>query len=183
MGLKQETAGNNSFVTIVWLKKWDDEKLNFLVKKWDSEEKWNVLTGELEKIELSSYEYEWQKRDTVKITIADVTEKYVISTAFTTIAKSLLNSLASAETFWQLELKLYVNKKGYNSIYVANDNTRLEWKYTIEELNSKVDKIQKKNGEVVMDYSELDEFYKNTVVKQIQETIEKSKIKQEEFKF
>lgn len=184
MWLKQTQGQNNLlFTTIVGLKKWDTEKIGFSVKKWEEKINWNELSGEITKIELKNYEYEWQTRDVFKLYIQDINEIYVLSSSFTSVAKNMLNALANTEAYWTVTIQLYVNKAWYNSVAVRNDNVLLKRKYEPDELNKLITVLEKKNGEKINDYTDQLEFFKNQVVWQIIKNIENTKIKNEIFEF
>jgi hypothetical protein len=79
-----------------------------------------------------------------------------------------LNSLAGAEQLGDVKLALYINKKGFKSVWVENNGERTEWKYPITDQMDMVEEIKNKAGEVLQkDYSALEQFYIDTVIPEI----------------
>lgn len=133
----------------------------------DEETQYTFVEWEFEKIEFKTIEFEdkagkMQKRRVFDIFLKDGNERYVISSWFTVLSRTLLNTLLSAPQ-WELgklSISLYKNKKGYNSIYVKNDNTTLDRKYSIDELKAKTKPIidPDTNEVLKIKYDELEMF-------------------------
>ena len=95
--------------------------------------------------------------------------QYILQSAFTWVGRNILNSLASAEKLWDIKLSLYINKKGFKSVWVENNWEGLRWKYPIEDQMAMVEEVKNKSGEVVQrDYVALEQFYIDTVIPEIQ---------------
>ena len=84
-----------------------------------------------------------------------------------------------------------MNKKWYKAMYIENNWEPLRWKYTFEELNSKVEEVKNSKWEVVSrEYDKLNDFLKEwleklnvgDVVKQI-ESVEKEDDVEEDLPF
>lgn len=140
----------------------------------DEETQYTFVEWDFEKIEFKTIEFEdgsgkMQSRRVFDLFLKDWDERYVISTWFTVLSRTLLNTLLSA-TEWELgklSISLYKNKKGYNAVYVKNNGKTLDRKYSIDELKAKTKPIiDPDTNEVLKNkYDELETFLEQGATK------------------
>ena len=179
MGFGTTTTSDNYFIKIRGLKKWED-KVYFEVTK--GEEKieatfieWNVVS-----IEPSSYEYEWTVRNTYKLTLEDADWKYTLDTAYTGVWRAILNCLWSAEKLGKVKISVYINKKGFKSVYVENNWESLKWSVSIDEQKTMIEEIKNKKWEVIQrDYAQLEEHFRDIVIPKVKANIWEAVVKEE----
>ena len=162
------TSSNNAYwIKIRGLKKGEPEAY-FEVKKGEDLQTASYVEGHITKLEASGYEFEGKFRNTFNLTLQDDEGSYILQSAFTNIGRTILNSLAGAEQLGDIKLSLYINKKGFKSVWVENNGERTEWKYPIDEQMDMVEEVKNKAGEVLQkDYSALEQFYIDTVIPKI----------------
>jgi hypothetical protein len=153
MGFKKQSSGSVNYLKIKWLKK-EEKEHYFTVNDEIINE--NVFEWLLIWAEKSSYEYEGKKKDTVKLLFQD-DELYQLDIAYNSLWRSILNSLAWLETINNIELSLYINKWWYKSIWIKNNWVRTQWKYSIEEQQKLVWKLEKKDWSVEYDYYDFNQ--------------------------
>ncbi len=143
----------------------------------DVDTQYTYLEWDFEKIEFKTIEFEDKAGKTATrrvfdLVLKDWDEKYVLSSWFTVLSRTLINNLLSAPNYelWRLAISLYKNKKGYNSVYILNDKKPMEWKYSIEETKAKTKPIidPDTNEVLKIKYDELEEFLENEASKLIQ---------------
>lgn len=170
------TSGNEDknvyFVKIQGLKKGSD-KVYFEVQKKDAEGNYVIvatpwgLKGNLDNIKVEKFQYDGQEQTKFKLVMSSEDDLYFLTLGNNKISRTIFNCLASAELIGEISMGLYNNDKGYPAIWVKNDGEKLDWKYSLDELNKKVDVQEMKNGKKIYDASELEEFFEKEVVKNI----------------
>ena len=92
---------------------------------------YNELNGvSILDIELGTYEYEGKTKHTIKISFEDKLGKTVLESSLNTgIMRSMLNTFCGADFLVPFDLKLYLNKKGYPSVYIKQGADTPSWKY------------------------------------------------------
>jgi len=148
-------------------------------RKWNDEDtQYTYLDGEFEKIEFKTIEFADKsgKQQTRRVFDLVLTgqddkwqnEKYVLSSGFTSLSRTMLNCLLSAtDWLWFLKISVYKNKSWYNSIYMENDGKRLERKYTMDEMKAKTKPILDPDTQEVLKikYDDLEKFLEEEVTK------------------
>lgn len=152
---------------------------------WKITETFNSFSGNLVKIEHSTYEHQGETKHKCKMTLKDGEETNTIESNFNNLLYSLLNALASSESLGNILMTLFLGKakiidgkegKRYPSIWVKNNGVDLKWKYNFEE-TPKPKKV-KVGGKTVADDSEVVEFWKNVIVTEINPNLNlKSEVK------
>jgi hypothetical protein len=70
-----------------------------------------------------------------------------------------LNRLLTAKSFENIYIAYFGNKGEYKNVSVRCNNEKLDYMYSFQELDEKIDHIKDKSGKTIKnDYSELDEF-------------------------
>lgn len=127
--------------------------------------KW--LLGKFDRVELSTYHSDVMDKDVENINIYlwDKDGEYKLSTAWTSLGRSLLNSLAWEKELWELKISVY--SKGWNDgkirprISIYNEWQMTNWLLSVDEQKSLIEPITKKDGSFVSnDYTALDEKLK-----------------------
>lgn len=149
---------------IKWLKNGNDDRFCFQIKDWESIEDVNCIQWYLTKIIQDSYEHEGKKIECIKVYFSEWDDILILNTWFNNISRTIVNSLASVETYGYLKILLYINKEGYKSVYITDDWEQLKWKYSREELKPKVRMLEKANWEKIADTTELDDFFKSVIL-------------------
>lgn len=176
-GQKDYTEGLEVFfVKIQGLKQGTSEELGFKFEqknkesgKYEQVDLQKQISGEVVYLGSHSNEHNGKTYHNIVLHMRDLVEGeyYKIQLGFNNLANSLLNSLAGATSpVKDLMLRLYTNEKGYASLWAVadGDEKKLNWKYEFKELQAMVEKFEKKNGEVVIDSSELVKFMMETVI-------------------
>ena len=141
------------------------DQLGFKVgkKEWDERhnELFDVVSGEFISITEGKYtNAEWEEKELVKITLRDDTVgKIIVSTAWTSVARNIINSFAGEEKLGKIEMWLYKkagkNGKYYPNIWIKNDWAKLKRKYTVEQQSELVKEVEFK-GKKMRDFVELE---------------------------
>src|SRR5210317_1839459 len=97
------------YVKVQGLKKGSKE-IYFEVKDTDKnvlDNQHNSLKGTLKDVRVDSYEYEGEKKNSLKflITDQDAGEKYYLQMGLSSFSQGILNSLASADMLGEVELR------------------------------------------------------------------------------
>lgn len=146
------------------------DQLGFQVGKKNGEEWDNQLfdtvSGEFVKIETDSYTSKetGEERELVKVHLWDDKEgMIVVSTAWTGVARNIVNSLAGETKLGMLEMGLYQKQgkdgKFYPSIWMKNNKEQMKWKYSIEEQNKMISEVEFK-GKKMRDFAKFEETLK-----------------------
>ena len=128
----------------------------------------NKFSGSLIKAEPHSYEFEGNEKQTMKLTFIDSeNEKYQLDSSYNSISRNLINSLLGyikaneEESGINVELSLYIDKKGYKSLGLLVNGERAPWLYSYEEQQALIERITNKKGEFISsDYSAYDDKLK-----------------------
>lgn len=120
------------------------------------------VSGDLTRITFSKGKWDDQEYDVVKIFLTDFeqNETYLLDLRLTLLTRSLFNSLLSLESFENISMSLYQNKRGddsYDAVCVRQGDKLVNWKYKLDELPEV--KIHKISGKKIVDTEELDSFY------------------------
>lgn len=118
------------------------------------------------KIESGSYKgREGEDVELVKITLKDADGEYMLSSAWTSVARSIVNSLAWEEKLGKIKISVYgsvKNGKTRPSVSVKNNGNQTKWMYSIDEQKAYIEEITDKKGVVIKrDYDELNRILKN----------------------
>lgn len=152
-------------VKLLWMKRDDPEHYFQISKDWKViAESAKFISGKLVRVWLDSYETEeWGTRNLMKFLLQDGNEMLYLAISFNMLSRSLVNCLASADKIWELNLSLYMSGSWYKSIGVRNDNQKLSWKYSMDEINKLKTFIKDPDTwEVVKTkYDKVDEMYQN----------------------
>jgi len=182
-GLKK-TSANFEFVSIKRHKadkKYYFTKMEKTSEGWELVDKYDELTGRLESVELSDFEYEGEVINQLVFifNVGENVPKVKVESNFHMISRSLINTIVGALPDiilgFEITISLYVSKKGYNAICVREVGTSGKdgmygWEFQIDELPEPVEHIVGKGSKAksVWDYSELDDFITKLVVDRIQ---------------
>lgn len=136
-------------------------------KEWDERknELYDVVSWEFIKIEQWSYKpEEWEERELVKITLRDdEIWEIVISTAWTSVARNIVNSLAWCNELWMIEMWLYSkqgkNWKWYPNIWIKNNKERPDWFIPLEKQDEYIIKTEFQ-WKTLRDYTKLEDILK-----------------------
>lgn len=166
LGLSNDSGGGGVTFVALKAKTSDTDKTPFfginekVDGEWKIKETFKHFNGLMKDIDLSSYPWENQVVDTVKMTFDDVGQKYVVEAGLNTgIMRSLLNSLCNCEKIGEVSMDLYLNKEGYASIAIKNSDERTDWKYKKEDFPV----VQKNKKGVVIDDEAYIEFLRGLV--------------------
>lgn len=143
----------------------------------DEDTQYTFIDWDFEKIEFKTIEFQdksgkTQTRRVFDLVLREWDEKYVLSSWFTVLSRTLLNTLISAENYelWHVAISIYKNKKGYNSIYVQNDKKALNRKFTIDEMKAHTKPIIDPDTQEVLKikYDDLEVLLEEEATKLIQ---------------
>lgn len=150
------------------------------------------VSGNINSLEFRQENYEGEVKDNVIIYLRDsaVNETYRLKIGFTSLGRSIFNTLLSLDTTpGKISISVYNRKKdGYASAFIKNNETQLSWKYSIDKLNEYIDRVpgkKKKNekGELVAtedrDVSRLNEFLLNEMKAWAEKNIKKQEAHQQ----
>jgi hypothetical protein len=129
---------------------------------------YTVITGYLTSVRCKTFEYEGKQKESVMIELQDNTDQemqLVIETGWNFLARSILNTLASPTNIGHVKISVYKSKNGYPSAYLECAGRKTGWKYTVDELPKGQEIVFK--GEKMWDDSAVNEFFKTTVIPQI----------------
>ena len=121
------------------------------------------VSGKIKDIVNDSYEWEGKTVPTVKITMVDGDETYIVDSSFTSLLRGLLNCLANIEKPENLRISLYTSKTGYASVWVENNGEKSGFKYPWEDLKRYITTYKDDKGEERNSYVKMDEFYAKMV--------------------
>jgi hypothetical protein len=124
------------------------------------------LSGVIVGVSAKTYDYKGDEKLSGKIILEDkgANEIYFIQFGQSSVARNLINSLAGVNKPGVIELGLYLNKRGYATISVANNGDKTEWAWHPgnDQDNDYVNKIEwihnKKKKKDEPDYWELDKW-------------------------
>lgn len=140
--VRNEKVGDNYVMTDVWGLEW-----------------------QFVKIESGSYKgREWEDVELVKITLKDNDGEYLLSTAWTNAARSIVNSLAGEEKLGKIKISVYGTVKDGKtrpSVSVRNNGNQTKWKFTIDEQKMHIEEIKDKKGKIInRNYDDLNRLMK-----------------------
>jgi len=121
------------------------------------------VTGRISDIRNSSYEWDGDIIETVKITMIDGDETYVIDSSYTSLLRGLLNCLANIEAPGDIKISLYVSKTGYANVWVENNGESSGYKWPWDDLKKYIQVFTDDKGKERNSYLEMDKFYATQV--------------------
>jgi hypothetical protein len=159
-----DTQGNVTFMKIKGMKK---EYTKHYFEVGGEEIEGDKFSGTLIGALASSYEFEGQQKQTMKLTFIDnEREKYQLDIGYNSISRNFINSIlgyidTNKGKELNMELSLYIDKNGYKSLGLLINGERAKWLYSMEEQKALIDKITNKKGEFIStDYSAWDDKLK-----------------------
>lgn len=93
-------------------------------------EAFDFIEGELVGISASDVEMKFGTAKMLQLELRDRETEEVFSLGTSlhgSIGRSIINSLSSAKAFGLLHIRPYVNKGGYNAVFITNDGAKLSW--------------------------------------------------------
>jgi hypothetical protein len=139
------------------------------------------VDGVLTKVAKDGVEIEGVWKPKFKLFLADekTKELVIVESFYTTIGRSILNSLASCERYGKiiLSLSLYRPKKEgqigkeYPSVYVANDDQHCPWKYSYDSYKDLIVIINKPGGETERNFYNLNQWFEQKVLTEIEDRL------------
>jgi hypothetical protein len=136
--------------------------------KYETTQKNDRFSGTLKKVSVE-WKYD-EKRDAerikkyknskvVKLELFDpeTNETYVWKASPSMAARSVFNSILNLEHFDDVEIKVGLNKKDYESMWVRQGGDLVNWKHSLEEIPEPI-KVQVR-GETISDYTPSDDFF------------------------
>lgn len=134
----------------------------------------NIISGDLIKIETSSYTYENKEIKTLKFHIVRQTKDgnkmlFILNTSYTQVARTIMNCLLSIdEPIKRIGITLFKNSAGFTQVAVTINSKIAKWKYEQKYLKTMVEDVKNKRGEVLnRDYFELDNFLELELLKHL----------------
>jgi len=134
-----------------------------------------TISGTLKKITFSEYEYEGQQLKTVRFLLETLNENGDLvgiswGCGWNMVLINLVNCiLNSNEPVTSLLVSVYTDvKSGYNKSMFRINGKKPEWKYSVEQLNEKKEKIFNKKGELVKtELGDMIDFLKSELEKHL----------------
>ena len=138
-----------------------------------------TLAGKIIGIVTTRYDYKGDDKLSAKLILEDVksNEIYHIQFGQSGIARNIINSLAGINDYGWVSIGLWLNKKGYPTVGVRNNNekTAWEWKPYGNDENEYLDKIVYVNDpklkKDVPNFWALDEWLFETIIPEINKKI------------
>ena len=130
------------------------------------------LSGKIIGVSTKRNVWDDDEKLSAKIILEDANEGevYFIQFAQSGVARNIINSLAGVNKPGFVEISLWMNKAGYPTVGVQNDNERTKWSWhpSPQEDNEYTQKVSwahnKKKGKDVPDYWELDVWLFETIL-------------------
>ncbi len=139
------------------------------------------VSGDLSKITVTEYEWEGKPKKNVKLLFKDkkAKENYLLDLSFSMTSRGLFNGLLSLDSFNDIKIGVYTNKKGFPATSLEQAGERVSWKFALKDI-PEVELTKNKKGEVVSsDYSDVDAFFEEHLV-ELSERIAAAKTEQVE---
>lgn len=140
---------------------------------WVETEACTGIKGQLSAINLKTYMWENKEKQSMEIVLIHETGvKMIVTTSFSNMSRSLLNSLAGCDSIGVIDMQAARwGKKGedkkYPTLFVQNNGQKTQWKYQMNEIPA-VESIKNKKGEVVsIDDTDANEFFKLIITNEI----------------
>lgn len=137
---------------------------------WVTDETFNEISGHLKNVELSSYVYEGDEIDTLKLLFDEDDNsggQFQLETNLNYLSRGILNALAGATNVGHVLIRVYTSKakdgssKVFPQAYVEINKAKAGWKYEPDELPKA--KEVTVNRKTFKDAAELDAFFKKLV--------------------
>ncbi len=122
-----------------------------------TEETIPAITGSLFKIDIKMRETKGGPSKKVILYVRDGEESYAVNLTFRMSTRSLFNCLASLETYNNLAIEIYDNKRGYESFSLQQNGNKVDWKHKLEEQPEPVEVMFK--GKPMRDYTPVDDMF------------------------
>lgn len=133
---------------------------------WVETDAFTAMKGQLAEINFKNYTWEGKEKQSMVFTLIHETGvKMLVTTSFSNMSRSLLNSLAGCDSIGVIDMQATRwGKKGaekkYPTIFVQNNGQKTSWKYPMEQL-PQIESIKNKKGETVsIDDTDANEFWK-----------------------
>lgn len=176
MGASNKSGGNHTFYSVKTEKDEHDEKYQWpffykMVKsqnEWVRGDRYSTYSGKITGINVEEYEYKGKQFKLILI-IEDEGETAKIDFPFTSMCRSLINTLCSVETFEvPVELSLYATpnqdakRKPYSNCVLRQNDEMIRWRFDPKQL-PKGEKIGTPSGGEVTDYFKANAYYARLV--------------------
>jgi hypothetical protein len=137
--------------------------INGKVEKTD--ETCTNLRGDLVKILVEDVEFKGVpgKRATLYLKDDSAKELYVLKNSFRMDTRSLYNAILNLNAFKDVSISVYANKKGFPAFSLRQNEERVSWKYSLEELPEPEAVTFK--GKQMKDFSSVDNFIADELIK------------------
>ena len=134
------------------------------------------ILGYLYKVEKSDYPYKGETKQALKMYFKSGEDTYVLGGTYTSIMRSIINSLAGADAFGAILLRLYVNKTGFPSIWCQNVADPMDWKYNWDEQMRAAGWQQSPSDKKIPDdaLARLNKFFEGVLLNDISDIIDDS---------
>lgn len=157
-------TGNAIFIKIGGLKNHDPyfftQSKDEATGKYVEDKVFSEISGTPTKLVFTTKHIESENKDieVFDLTMVDGEETYILQSGFTFAARSILNSIAGADSIGQLTIGLYRNKNGKTAVSMKNDNEKMDWALDSDAQKALTIEItHPKTGEVTSrDYDDLD---------------------------
>jgi hypothetical protein len=141
-------------------------------------EKPNTIYGHLTGVSVKEYEWEGEKKKSVRLVLDDANERIILEGGFSNLMINVLNTIAgNAAPVDKLRLNVYIDKNGYPSIGIAIDDqewkdNNWKWDYN-KKLKPLIEQVKNKAGKVTsVDKTELIDFlHKEVEGKKFQDNV------------
>ena len=121
------------------------------------------ISGKIMDVVTDSYEHDGKTVPTVKITMIDGDEKYILDSSYTSMLRTLLTCIANIEDPGVIKISLYTSKDGYPSVWVEHLGDKTGFKWDWESTKDMVTTYKDQDGEEQNSYKQLNEFYAKQV--------------------
>lgn len=138
-----------------------------------------TLAGKIVGITSKRYDYKGDDKLSAKLVLEDVksNEIYHIQFGQSGLARNIINSLAGINDYGWVSVGLWLNKKGYPTVGIRNNNEKTAWNWTPygDDENEYLDKIvwvnNPKNKKDEPNFWALDEWLFETIIPEINKKI------------
>ncbi len=125
------------------------------------------FSGRLKSVQTKVSEYKKdgkvvESKEKVDLYVADGDETYLLSLNYNIASRGLFNRILNLESFENLEINCWRDKNNYNVLTLRQNGQSVKGKYTRDDVPAA--KEVKLRGQVVRDYQEIDDFFKENLV-------------------
>lgn len=146
-------------------------------EQWAETEQFDTISGYLKKVETGSYTHEGKEKKTFKMVFDDNNGESSIQVEgnFNNMTRTMFNSLCGMDSIGLVELRAKLwgkpGAKKYPTVFVDVNGQKSNWKYKYTDL-PQIEEIKNKKGEVLSkDDTEVNDFYINNVIPEINSKI------------